>query len=53
MPGGIGVRVWDVDYDWISSRFASKALMEGRDSQHALVRRHVAAEAADQPSPIR
>jgi formate dehydrogenase major subunit len=22
-------RVWDVDYDWISSRFASKALMEG------------------------
>ncbi len=22
-------RVWEVDYDWISSRFASKALMEG------------------------
>jgi formate dehydrogenase major subunit len=22
-------RVWDADYDWISSRFASKALMEG------------------------
>ena len=44
-------RVWEVDIDWMRSRFANKALMESpRNPEHALVRRHVAAEGSGQPA---
>ena len=42
-------RVWEVDIGWMRSRFANKTLMEkSRDSEHALVRRYVAAEGSGQ-----
>ena len=44
-------RVWEVDYDWMASRFADKKLMD--DAGHpvnALVRCHAAAEGPGQPS---
>ena len=44
-------RVWEVDYDWMLSRFVNKTLMETPGiPEHALVRCDLAAEEPGQPA---